>query len=98
MRFFLLLALLGLAAASAALAQTPAHRLARYRYYEANPDSLRQVLATQRTDTARLRTLMHLLDRGLNHAEGQQVQVLTSGAHGLLACWLPLPSPFLSAS
>ena len=35
---------------------------ARYRYWEAPPDSLRRVLATQRTDTARLRTLMHLLD------------------------------------
>ena len=41
-------------------AQTPA--AARYRYWEAPPDSLRRVLAGQRTDTARLRTLMHLLD------------------------------------
>ena len=62
MRFFLLLALLGLSAASAARAQTPAPRLARYRYYEANGDSLRRVLATQRTDTARLRLLQHLRD------------------------------------
>ena len=64
MRFFLLLALLGLSAALAALAQTPAQRLARYRYYEANPDSLRRVLATQRTDTARLRLLQHLQEAG----------------------------------
>ncbi|WP_317196067.1 ATP-binding protein [Hymenobacter siberiensis] len=34
------------------------------RYWEADPDSLRRVLATQRTDTARLRTLMHLVDTG----------------------------------
>ncbi|WP_216726298.1 ATP-binding protein [Hymenobacter siberiensis] len=32
------------------------------RYWEANPDSLRRVLATQRADTARLRTLLHLYD------------------------------------
>ncbi|ALW86690.1 hypothetical protein AUC43_17350 [Hymenobacter sedentarius] len=62
MRFFILLALLGLSAVSAALAQTTAQRLVRYRYYEANPDSLRRVLATQRTDTARLRLLQHLGD------------------------------------
>ena len=30
------------------------------RYWEANPDSLRRVLDTQRADTARLRTLLHL--------------------------------------
>ncbi|SMB87829.1 histidine kinase [Hymenobacter roseosalivarius DSM 11622] len=35
---------------------------ARYRYWEANPNSLRQVLTKQRADTARLRTLMHLVD------------------------------------
>ncbi|MCC3154595.1 ATP-binding protein [Hymenobacter sp. BT770] len=62
MRFFLLLALLGLSAIPASLAQTPNQRLARYRYYEANPYSLRRVLATQRTDTARLRLLQHLRD------------------------------------
>ncbi|WP_317196066.1 ATP-binding protein [Hymenobacter siberiensis] len=32
------------------------------RYWEANPDSLRRVLATQHADTARLRTLLHLYD------------------------------------
>jgi hypothetical protein len=60
----LLLFLLLTGAASPLLAQptpapSPADR-ARYRYWEANPDSLRRVLATQRADTARLRTLMHL--------------------------------------
>ena len=48
----LLLALL-----SGPLAAQPAHR-----YWEANADSLRQALATQRADTARLRTLQHLAD------------------------------------
>jgi hypothetical protein len=33
-----------------------------YCYWEADPDSLRHVLTTQRADTARLRTLMHLVD------------------------------------
>ena len=48
----------------ALLAQTPATAAAaRYRYWEADPDSLRRVLATQRADTARLRILLHLLDR-----------------------------------
>ena len=51
---------------------------ARYRYWEAPPDSLRKVLATQRADTARLRTLLHLLDRGLNNAERQEIQVLAA--------------------
>ncbi|WP_269808175.1 ATP-binding protein [Hymenobacter siberiensis] len=32
------------------------------RYWEANPDSLLRVLATQHADTARLRTLLHLYD------------------------------------
>jgi two-component system NtrC family sensor kinase len=32
------------------------------RYWEANPDSLRRVLATQHADTARLRSLLHLHD------------------------------------
>ncbi|MCC3154590.1 ATP-binding protein [Hymenobacter sp. BT770] len=44
-------------------AQTPA--ASRHRYWDARPDSLRQVLATQRADTARLRTLMHLVDVSL---------------------------------
>ncbi|HEX8505904.1 MAG TPA: histidine kinase dimerization/phospho-acceptor domain-containing protein, partial [Hymenobacter sp.] len=40
------------------LAQTPS----RLRYWEADGDSLRQLLDTQHTDTARLRTLRHLED------------------------------------
>ncbi|SFP88822.1 hypothetical protein [Hymenobacter arizonensis] len=60
MRTLLLLALLWLAAAHAVPAQTtPAHR-----YGEADPGSLRRVLDTQRADTARLRTLLHLHDVG----------------------------------
>ncbi|MCC3155209.1 ATP-binding protein [Hymenobacter sp. BT770] len=56
MRYLLLLALLWLAAAPAVQAQTtPAHR-----YWEADGDSLRRVLDTQRADTARLRTLLHM--------------------------------------
>ncbi|MFD1470606.1 ATP-binding protein [Hymenobacter caeli] len=53
------LVLLGLSHGPLA-AQTPS--ASRHRYWEARPDSLRQVLATQRADTARLRTLMHLAD------------------------------------
>jgi two-component system NtrC family sensor kinase len=45
-----------------AAAQRPAQLRARYHYWDAHLDSLRRVLATQRTDTARLRTLRHLLD------------------------------------
>ncbi|WP_226915590.1 ATP-binding protein [Hymenobacter siberiensis] len=48
------------------------------RYWEANPDSLHRVLATQHADTARLRTLLHLLDRGLTHAERQEAQALAT--------------------
>ncbi|ALW84975.1 hypothetical protein AUC43_07645 [Hymenobacter sedentarius] len=44
------------------MAQTTAQVDARHRYWEAPPDSLRRVLAGQRTDTARLRTLIHLVD------------------------------------
>ncbi|ALW84063.1 hypothetical protein AUC43_02460 [Hymenobacter sedentarius] len=55
-----MLALLWLAAAPAVRAQTtPAHR-----YWEADGDSLRRVLDTQRQDTARLRTLLHMFDVG----------------------------------
>ncbi|GAB3734925.1 hypothetical protein GCM10027594_16390 [Hymenobacter agri] len=39
-----------------------AQKPASYRYWEADGDSLRRVLATQRQDTARLRTLQHLSD------------------------------------
>ena len=59
----LLLAVL-LLRAGALLAQTPAAiTAARYCYWEADLDSLRRVLATQHADTARLRILLHLLDR-----------------------------------
>ncbi|MEL5996790.1 ATP-binding protein, partial [Hymenobacter segetis] len=43
-------------------------------YWDANPDSLRQVLARQRADTARLRTLQHLID--CLSASTEEVQVL----------------------
>lgn len=39
-----------------------AQNTARFHYWEANGDSLRRVLDTQHTDTARLRTLRHLED------------------------------------
>jgi hypothetical protein len=51
--------LLALLSGPLAAQTTPAHR-----YWEAAPDSLRRVLDTQRADTARLRTLLHLLDVG----------------------------------
>jgi two-component system NtrC family sensor kinase len=56
---WLVLGLLGLSYGPLAAQNSAA---ARHRYWEARPDSLRQVLATQRADTARLRTLMHLAD------------------------------------
>lgn len=78
MRSSFLLTLFWLLAVPALYAQTAAQQAtARYRYWEAPPDSLRQVLATQRTDTARLRTLLHLLDRGLTTAERQEARALT---------------------
>ena len=36
--------------------------LAQRHYWDASYDSLAQVLSRQRTDTARLRTVLHLLD------------------------------------
>jgi two-component system NtrC family sensor kinase len=88
MRYFFLLALLCLAAAPAALAQTPFQRLARYRYWEANPDSLRRALDTQRADTARLRTLQHLANLAPVASEGamqerdyEELVALTSRLH-----------------
>jgi two-component system NtrC family sensor kinase len=48
-----------------AAAQTPPAR----RYWSASPDSLRRVLATQRADTARLRTLQQLIDCSLYAVE-----------------------------
>ncbi|WP_226915589.1 ATP-binding protein [Hymenobacter siberiensis] len=74
----LLLALL-----SSPLAAQPAHR-----YWEANVDSLRRVLATQRADTARLRTLMHLADLAPVASKGamqerdyEELVALTSRLH-----------------
>ena len=40
-----------------------------HRYWAASPDSLRRVLVTQRADTARLRTLLHLIDCSLYDSE-----------------------------
>ena len=53
-------------------AQTPVAALttAAHRYWEADGDSLRRVLATQRADTARLRTLMHMADLAPEQSEG----------------------------
>ncbi len=66
------LVLLGLSYGPLA-AQTSA--AARHRYWETRPDSLRQVLATQRADTARLRTLMHLADVSLLVGNETDLQV-----------------------
>ncbi|ALW86695.1 hypothetical protein AUC43_17380 [Hymenobacter sedentarius] len=55
----LLLALFALLCGAGHLRAQPTPR-AGYRYWEANPNSLRRVLATQHSDTARLRTLLHL--------------------------------------
>jgi two-component system NtrC family sensor kinase len=75
-------------------AQTPAAApaAARYRYWEAKPDSLRRVLAGQRADTARLRTLMHLTDLsplgitdlsplGTDRKEAAEAAVLSAQLH-----------------
>ncbi|WP_226930058.1 ATP-binding protein [Hymenobacter siberiensis] len=58
------------------------------RYWEANPDSLRRVLATQRADTARLRTLQHLANLAPVASEGamqerdyEELVALTSRLH-----------------
>ena len=91
-----LLCLLALAGHGPLAAQTPAApAAARYRYWEAPPDSLRQVLAVQRADTARLRTLLHLLDRATpKPAEQREAQELASrlGRPEAPALrWLPRP-------
>ena len=59
---FLLVLVLLLNGGRAAVAQRAAVLSARHRYWDSSPDSLRRVLAPQRADTARLRTLRHLLD------------------------------------
>ncbi|AMJ67213.1 ATP-binding protein [Hymenobacter sp. PAMC 26628] len=53
-------------------AQTSLHR-----YWAASPDSLRRVLATQHADTARLRTLLHLLDCSLYETESAMPDIAT---------------------
>ncbi|QKG59202.1 response regulator (plasmid) [Hymenobacter sp. BRD128] len=50
-------------------------------YWDAPPDSLRQVLAQQRTDTARLRTLRHLADLTEDEQDLAQVVVLAARLH-----------------
>jgi len=59
---FLLVLVLLLSSGRAAVAQRAAVLRARQLYWDSSFDSLRRVLATQRADTARLRTLRHLLD------------------------------------
>ncbi|MGY2130733.1 ATP-binding protein [Hymenobacter sp. HD11105] len=44
--------------------QAAAPSAVSYRYWETPPNFLRQVLSSQRADTARMRTLMHLADIG----------------------------------
>jgi two-component system NtrC family sensor kinase len=60
--FGVLLLLTGPLAAQTALHPPAASAASQYRYWDADADSLRRVLAEQRADTARLRTLMHLAD------------------------------------
>ena len=48
------------------------------RYWEANPDSLLRVLARQRPDTARLRTLVHLMDVGYDESKFAELVALTA--------------------
>ncbi|SMC00643.1 histidine kinase [Hymenobacter roseosalivarius DSM 11622] len=59
-------------------AQTTAQAAARYRYWEAPPDSLRRVLTEQRADTARLRTLLHLLDLQLENVNPKEAAALAT--------------------
>ena len=61
-----LLPLLLLTLLSGPLAAQPSRR-----YWEANGDSLRRVLDTQRADTARLRTLLHIFDVGGGQVGGR---------------------------
>ena len=52
------------------LATRPVLAQRGHAYWDVNPDSLRQVLARQRADTARLRTLMQLADVGIEVGAG----------------------------
>ncbi|SMB99607.1 hypothetical protein SAMN00120144_3695 [Hymenobacter roseosalivarius DSM 11622] len=55
---------------------------ASYRYWDALPDSLQAVMTRQHTDTARLRTLMHLTDLVRNNeAELTELVALTARLH-----------------
>ena len=69
--WLLLLLLLSDLLGGPAAAQAPARADARHRYWEAPTDSLRRVLATQRSDSARLRTLVHLVDVSALWGEAQ---------------------------
>ncbi|MDO7854354.1 ATP-binding protein [Hymenobacter convexus] len=80
LRFAPLFCLLVLLGHGPLAAQTP--MAASFRYWDAPPDSLRKVLAGQHSDTARLRTLLHLVDLtfedGTNGAEVQELAALTA--------------------
>jgi signal transduction histidine kinase len=54
------------------LASKPLSAQQGYRYWNASSDSLRRVLNTQRADTARMRTLQHLID--LTQEDGRPIQ------------------------
>ncbi|ALW85576.1 hypothetical protein AUC43_11020 [Hymenobacter sedentarius] len=73
----LLLLLTLLLGSGSAMAQSAA----RYRYWDANVDSLRRVLAGQHTDTARLRTLMHMADLVPTSRETEEAAVLSARLH-----------------
>lgn len=70
-RFLLFFGGLGLSVLShgPAMAQIATQGAARHRYWAAPADSLRRVLATQHADTARLRTLQHMVDLAPGQAD-----------------------------
>ncbi|MCC3154227.1 ATP-binding protein [Hymenobacter sp. BT770] len=73
-RLFLLSLLLG---SGSVMAQSST----RYCYWDANVDSLRRVLAGQRADTARLRTLMHMADLEPGSKEVEEATTLSARLH-----------------
>ncbi|MFD1470602.1 ATP-binding protein [Hymenobacter caeli] len=76
--------LLALLPARPLAAQSRPPASARPRYWEANADSLRRVLAGQRADTARLRTLRHLADLqpiSVRETELTELVALTARLH-----------------
>ena len=79
----------------APLAQTPA-TAPTARYWEADPDSLRRVLATQHADTARLRTLLHLLERNnyrlADVREAQTLAIRLGRPEARALRWMPTGS------